>query len=678
MISFARRLIRHGSSSGNTLKPNSAKCCVLTVARRLGSLLEERDPAILAPETLEDLYVRAIDDAAKDSENPRRLQATVAWTMREFHRHLVRDRAAKPLNEADVFRVPRGFLTVDATMVSVEDVYSTLDYLCYEPHPSWSDRNREIARMQTLLGFFAGLRTMEGLGASRRDFPGGAHLPFLVLPSEERSLKTANARRMIPVSIFMEPFNDLAEHAGKWVQQISELNNDDRSSRLFGEASDDVIIPMIGEALRAVTGNDRVRYYTLRHSFASWTLTRLLLSQFPDVPDLFPHLPLTTRWLQDSKQFRSRLYGNDCVDNDHAWAVATLMGHSSPSVSFASYCHTLDILLPQFLQRSHGLSAVLAARARLRLSSVDGRSCGYNKLPANRNASEDGATAPVPDLSFANPGRDERQFALDQLRNRYPALAATLVQLKPVRDRSWLEQTWGLLYMSTKPDCEFGKLVPYLGIDLEEATRIVEHGRAICALRSATTNENLHTVVTAEMQSGGSRVAAYPRRPDAKAMAIATRLADRISVTVRKEGSTGCTVLDYYCRNVLPNSASLVFTSCEFEGLKTPDLVREYCRLLVSFGVHRRDLLFEGADGTARKFPRVDWYSQWGLRSRSSCKIANWHGKKAARIVPGEWLAITSRRGRRDDKEYERPFFDAFRFVLLLAAIRFGGISEAQ
>jgi hypothetical protein len=110
--------------------------------------------------------------------------------------------------------------------------------------------------MQILLGFFAGLRTMEGLGASRRDFPGGAHLPFLVLPSEERSLKTPNARRMIPVSIFMEPFNDLAEQAVKWMQQISELNNDDRSNRLFGEASDDVIVPMIGEALRAVTGND--------------------------------------------------------------------------------------------------------------------------------------------------------------------------------------------------------------------------------------------------------------------------------------------------------------------------------------------------------------------------------------------------------------------------------------
>ncbi len=232
--------------------------------------------------------------------------------------------------------------------------------------------------------------------------------------------------------------------------------------------------------------------------------------------------------------------------------------------------------------------------------------------------------------------------------------------------------------MSTKPDREFGKLAPYLGLDLEEATRILERGRAICVLRSAATNEKLHAVVTAEMQSGGSRIEAYPRRPDAKAMAIAIQLADRIPVVVRENRSKICTVLDYYCRNVSPNSASLVFTSCEFEGLKTPDLAREYCRLLGTFGLHRRDLLFEGADGTAREFPRVEWYSQWGLRSRSICKIVNWHGRRAVRVASGEWLAITSCRTRRGDKAYERSFFDAFRFVMLLAAIRFGIISEVQ
>jgi hypothetical protein len=78
IISFAESLLKHGASSGRKLKPNSLKCCVLTVGQRLGHLLEERDPATIAPETLEDLYVLAIDDAAMDSGNPPHLQATVA------------------------------------------------------------------------------------------------------------------------------------------------------------------------------------------------------------------------------------------------------------------------------------------------------------------------------------------------------------------------------------------------------------------------------------------------------------------------------------------------------------------------------------------------------------------------------------------------------------------------
>ncbi len=70
VISFTRSLVERGPSSGKKLKPNSVKCCVLTVGRRLSRLLEERDPAQIDPEILEGLYVRAIDDAAKDSEHP--------------------------------------------------------------------------------------------------------------------------------------------------------------------------------------------------------------------------------------------------------------------------------------------------------------------------------------------------------------------------------------------------------------------------------------------------------------------------------------------------------------------------------------------------------------------------------------------------------------------------------
>jgi hypothetical protein len=66
-------------------------------------------------------------------------------------------------------------------IVSADDIYKAVHYLDYEPNPSWSGKNREIAKMEILLGFFAGPRTMEGLGAIRRHFPGGEFLPFLVL-----------------------------------------------------------------------------------------------------------------------------------------------------------------------------------------------------------------------------------------------------------------------------------------------------------------------------------------------------------------------------------------------------------------------------------------------------------------------------------------------------------------
>jgi hypothetical protein len=91
-------------------------------------------------------------------------------------------------------------------MISVDDVFRTLDYLHYEPNPSWSDENRAIARMETLLGFFGGLRTMEGLGASQQHFLRQPSLPFFVLKTDKRGLKTPNAPRMIPLAIFMQPF----------------------------------------------------------------------------------------------------------------------------------------------------------------------------------------------------------------------------------------------------------------------------------------------------------------------------------------------------------------------------------------------------------------------------------------------------------------------------------------
>ncbi len=690
IIGFAETLIVHGSSSGHTLKPNSIKCCVLTVALRLGSQLCERDPATVPAETLEDFYVNAIDQAAADSDNPSRLQATVAWALREFHRYLRRENLAQPLNDMDVFKVPRGFLPVDATIVSIDDVAKALDYLRFEPNSKWSDRNREIARVCILLGFFAGLRTMEGLGALRKDFPGGPLLPFRVLASDSRDLKTINATRMILMSIFMSPFEEFQRIASAWVQSNGQ---GDPHASLFDGASDDVIISMINETLRAVTGNDGVRYYNLRHSFASWSLTRLLLSDFPKIPDLFPHLPMTSVWLQHSKDFRCSLYGNDRVDNDHAWALAALLGHSRPSVSLANYCHTLDILLREFLRRSTALQSSLSHRARLRLSGIDSQSGAYAKLPARtitagnqptrcagvddllreqigRIASEVNAEAGHADLLPS--GNEERTYALMLLRDRYPELIAPRLQLNAHAGRPWLEQTWGLLSMAYNRQQDFGQFVEYLGLTKNEASLIRDRASEICALKSPGSAKHLHKMPSVAESDEWVKYLVYPTIPAVAALKLDGEFALKIGKFIEKNKDAPI-LLDYICRNVRPDSATVVFRLGESWPWDTAPLVRRYRRLLTGLGLNENDLWFEGCDGTSAKSPRVDWYPKWGLRARPTCRIINRHGKRGKAIATGEWLSITPRAACRDAAgEFNRVFFDAFRFSMLLAGIRFG------
>lgn len=709
IISFGRSLLKHGASSGDPLKPNSVKCLVLTVGRRLGPLLEERDPAKLQTECLEDVYVRAIDEAAKDSENPEHLQGTVAWALREFHFFLVRKHLVGRLNDEDVFRVPRGFPSVDSMIVSVDDIYRALHWLQYEPNPSWSEENRKIAKMEILLGFFAGLRTMEGLGAQQFHFPGGASLPFLVLPTAQRDLKTPNAVRMIPVAVCMAPFNDLSEYAASWAQPGWYKERKDPQAKLFGEATDDVIIPMVGEALRAVTGNQRLRYYSLRHAHASWTLARLLISDMPEIPNLVPHLPKTSIWLQHSKRFRRQIYHGDRVDNDHAWTVATLLGHSSPRVSFGSYTHTFDILLPEFLRNSGGLEFVLKNRDRLRLSSGFGRVDGYRFLAAvKKRASSDGPLGPVTDeMADADSARqddsdaeldggentkavvisasdceirrqEERDFALGQIKKRFQTLRSAPVPLATVGSRPWLEQTWGLLYMSVQPDRKLFKLAEFLGLEIDESKRIWLRCQEICRLQSSAAEQDLHPTVSVTVNNVGETWR-YPQRPGSKAIEFARKLADQIAVLADNPRHHTAQILDYWSRNVVPKSGSVVFSMCppvdgkQTVSSETKQQVREYCEFLNDLGLQKKNICYEGACGTSAPLAPTTWYKQWGLTRRENCQIINRSGGRAKRIAQGQWLAIGPKREWSDDKRYDFGNRDGFSFAMLLASIRFGG-----
>ncbi len=346
LCTLALKLLRGSASTGNAWAISSVRCCVLTVMRRFALGRRKEDVARYESATYEELYREALYDAAEDSDAPARLQRTVAWALREYHRHLEHHYRAKSINEAVVFRVPYGPLPVDARVISLDDLFRAIEYIKTAKNPRWTELYRRVALGQLVLIFLAGLRRMEALGLDPDDILLSPLFDISVRENRHRGLKTPNAERRSMLGAFAYPFNELLDYAWDLYEEAKK-----RGTALSCGISDDVIVPILHEALHQATGDENCHAHTLRHSAAHWMLLRLALSDLDYVPELFPHLPLTMRWLEASRGFRMLFYQNDHSSNDHAWAVASALGHSNPSsVSLKTYVHCLDLWLSLALE----------------------------------------------------------------------------------------------------------------------------------------------------------------------------------------------------------------------------------------------------------------------------------------------------------------------------------------
>jgi hypothetical protein len=377
LCTLALQLLRGVASTGNQWQFSSVRCCVLTVARRFVIGRRNHDPATHKPETLVELYLEALHDAAEDSKTPARLQRAVAWALREFQRHLVSKYKASPVNEAVAFYVAAGPFPVDARVVSIDDLFRAIAYIKTSLNSNWTELYRRVALGHLVLIFLGGLRRMESLGLAPEDAPPSIFFKIFIRENQFRGLKTQNADRTITLATFAYPFNELLDYVWSLYDE-AKVRGGDFSCGI----SDDVIVPIIHEALQNATGDIGCHLHTLRHSAAHWMFLRLTLSDLDHVPDLFPHLPLTMQWLNASKTFRELFYHNDTSSGDHAWAVAITLGHSNPSkVSLRYYVHCLDLSLSLALRFNSSLGGLIEDEQLRKLSGLR-RSTAYNHLPA--------------------------------------------------------------------------------------------------------------------------------------------------------------------------------------------------------------------------------------------------------------------------------------------------------
>lgn len=254
--------------------------------------------------------------------------------------------------------------------------------------PSPPGRTQRMTLVAAILAFWGGLRAAEIQGLQIGDVQGDDHPELLVQRNGFREVKSEASTRRIPLLALL-PKEDL-ETVRQWHAFRSMELGASASAPLFCDSPGDVLpcsretlLGPLAQACKQVTGDQGTVIHTLRHSFATWTLTSLLSGNTGSLGSL------PAFWKEESfgpgvcERRKSLLLENETLGRKALYATAALLGHSDTTTAMASYVHFCDWLLWQHL-RHPGCAPPLTAKA---LSQIAGCSVpnGYKLLQSGEH-----------------------------------------------------------------------------------------------------------------------------------------------------------------------------------------------------------------------------------------------------------------------------------------------------
>ena len=648
----------------------------LTVARRFGCMLGEQDPATLTSENFETLYTKVLENVV-EGENPQHLRRRVANTLREFHEFLVAKLHAHPIDDRSILGTRRGLLPVDAKIITPEQYSEARRILRNQQHRKYDRKVLHAAEVMLILGFRCGTRRMEAYGLELSDLT-DRHSPLLLIrPTEARQLKTDNAKRQMQLWCLMAEDDGLGDDELEVLYSWKQTRLKDGFSKecpfLFAAPERNVageivqtplpvqkLIEALHEALRQATGDRTLHHHILRHSFATWTFLRLMLSDLPKIPDLFPHLPETTTWLRKAKVFRTRLYGTSNPTRKHAMAVASLLGHSGPGVSLEHYVHCMDLLVPQFFAQSKLLG--IRSTRQVALASGLPESTIYEwKRTHNVNS--------IPALLFEQ-RFPERVAALGD--SQVSGSPSDIVDLGPQR---WVRDTWDLLFLSTTTSEPFSTLADRLGFDSDTARTILNRAQRIQQIKGQRGKQSkrhrMECMVIDRVHPDIKQEIACPWFPEFKQdRKIIEDMELTLGQMATKHPANTGTVLGYYVNNLWSTGNMLPFRDPD-----TPGDAICYKAFLSDLGIPDTQMRFGFFSSRKRCKFRAKWKQALNLTWRHRKRIEACKPPFRANSASDRWCAVEPDfRGNGPGKLSGGS--NGFRFLMVMAAIRFGYAGE--
>ncbi|HRQ56424.1 MAG TPA: tyrosine-type recombinase/integrase [Azoarcus taiwanensis] len=421
LLGFAIDLLEGNSASGRTLSLRTVRDHVTATTPRLLAQFEPLDPATLDTAEIESHYTELLDLCTDDAE-VRKLQVG----LREFHHYLVRRHERTPIvRPGEVLGEGGELLPVDANLVSFDEYEQAQRRLDESILDGADEDDIVVCKLVLAFAFRLGMRRMEIFGLRIDDVHIHRGIHCLVQDYPNHRLKTTNSRRVLPAHAFLSPEERVllkTWHARRVGEEPGYRRNKPhallfaRPAQGQERVSADGVTRRVCAALREVTGDRRLFMHHLRHSFATWNYLALRMGSLDAVADLFCNLPATQRWLHQHRRRHALLLGTTKrpTSRTHGYAIARLLGHSSPAVSIAHYIHSTDLVLAAVLDRE-----LDAGRTTLVAASGLARSTAYplvshspfalveyllkRRAPGTAGAHKALTTAPVPSAPPTSP-----------------------------------------------------------------------------------------------------------------------------------------------------------------------------------------------------------------------------------------------------------------------------------
>lgn len=593
---FADFALAKNASSEYPSSLRQLRARILRVAQHLGCIVGNHDVTSWSIEAIEALYTQVLENV---SQTPK--AALARWNMtvalRAFHHYLSAVHGVTSLASNDLLRLGRGLLPVDGTVMSLEEYGRILEGL-QQIDRHWATplplSLKRVAILLVILGFRCGLRRKEALQLKRADLCLEGAAELLIRRSFLRDLKTPNATRKLPLHALLT--GEEMDQLRQWTRDRDAQESVSGKSYLFGIPElnfpfvpEDTIYPLILQVMREVTGSPLVRFHHLRHSFASWTLLRLLLADQERIPTLLPQLPQTTDWLKQSHEFRRILYGHELPTRKHGYAVTSLLGHSSPDVSLEHYIHCLDWSLGALISAS---SALAPAASLVTLASGEPSSSVHRWM-----LQEGPAMVPARLYRFRFPqarGNARRTGGADRPESSDPG-------------DDWVWSTWRGLYRHQTERVPLSTIAEESFLPLAEWELRLEQAQHLRDLRAGSTGSRYRHRMVAFVRDRRSRhvherlsCPTYPHlETDQKWVRL---LAPHLRELIETDAALVRRVVDDYSRRVRRRDNLL-----RFRSPRQAATARDYLTFLEALGICREEIRFVSFD----RAQRSQWIPQW-------------------------------------------------------------------